>query len=110
MQMRRTTPRRAVGRAAVAALALAAALAAASACTQRGDQVPRSDSGEVAPPDTAPSGRGHPDLSSTPGVPDSGAGAAQRTGRPGISGDSLGRRHGESSAVMVPAVPRDTQH
>jgi hypothetical protein len=105
MRMQRTTPRRAAWRVAVAVLALAVA----AACTQRGDQVPRSDSGSVAPPDTSPSGRGHPDLSTTPGIPDSGSGAAQRTERPGIAGDSSGRSHEESSAVVAPRARKDTQ-
>lgn len=100
------TPRRAARRAAAIALALAAA-GAAAACRSRGDQAPRAgttDTGSAA----APSGKGHPDLSATPNVPDSATGVAHRTERPGISGDSLGRTHEQSSAAEAPAIPRDT--
>jgi hypothetical protein len=96
------TPRRARRRVAVLALLAAAAVGACS--PTGGGKANQTDTGQGA----SPSGQGHPDLSATPNVPDSGSGVAGRTGRPGISGDSLGRGHDTGSAAETPALPRDT--
>lgn len=100
--MYNAAPRRASWRVAVVALAAAAAVGACS--PKGGGKANPTDTGQGA----SPSGQGHPDLSATPNVPDSGSGVAGRTGRPGISGDSLGRGHDTGSAAETPALPRDT--
>ena len=78
------------------ALALAPALGASVGCNTHKDQYVREgDTGAAAPATKR-------DLSETKNAPDSTAGVSRRTGQPGVSGDSLGRRKETVNAVKQP--------
>ena len=83
-------------RLAVAVLALA--LAPAVGCnSHKGDYAKDGDTGAAAPAATR-------DLSETKKAPDSTTGVSRSTGRPGISGDSMGRSSDTANAVKKPGT------
>lgn len=98
MQGQRSTGRRA-GRRAAITVAIAAAVALAGCSQKNGGAA--TDTTQSNPNGTV---QGQRDLSQTPGLPDSGA-SSQRTNRPGVSGDSLGREHG-NEGFQVKSHPK----
>ena len=85
---------------AVRVVAVAAAVSVLGACSAEGgreDYSQSPDSGAVAPAMRL-------DTSASRHMPDSTAGGAQRTGRPGVAGDTLGSR-GRPAGTGVPRQP-----
>ncbi len=79
------------------ALALAAS-AALGACSQRENQYVGSDTPGAGAPATKR------DMSETVGAPDSTAGLGDRSGRPGMAGDSASRRTGTKTPAPRPGT------
>jgi hypothetical protein len=82
----------------VRVVAVAAMVSVVGACNAEGgreDYSQSADSGAVAP-------AMRPDTSASRHMPDSTAGGAQRTGRPGVAGDTLGTRGQPAGTTGAP--------